>query len=278
MNRPTPLLEFFKRGEVARDVRLLAAQGALAPRAHEQLAILVLLLEDSDVEIRRTADRTLNQIPVAALQAFLSGSDVSVALREFFADRGIFPDEIPPLEMPDSDLPLVEFSDDAVDSIEDAHSPEAAASKDDSDTKANGESKETVVQQIAAMSFTERLKAAIKGTREMRGILIRDTNKMIAAAVLSSPRLTDQEVESFARMANVSEDVLRTIGSNRSWTKTYSVILALAKNPKTPIAMSMNILARLSDRDLAMVSVDRNVPDALRAAARRKVVAGATRK
>jgi hypothetical protein len=277
VNRPTPLLEFFKRGEVARDVRLLAAQGALAPGVHEQLSILVLLLEDQDPEIRRTADRTLNRIPVAALQAFLTRSDVSVALREFFADRGVFPDETPPLELPDSDLTLVESSDNSVD-VGDADSAQAAVSKEDADTNDNVESKETVVQRIAAMSFTERLKAALKGTREMRSILIRDTNKMIAAAVLSSPRLTEQEVESFARMANVSDDVLRTIGSNRSWTKSYSVILALAKNPKTPIAMSMNILARLSDRDLSMVSVDRNVPDVLRAAARRKVVAGASRK
>jgi hypothetical protein len=276
VNRPTPLLEFFKRGEVARDVRLLAAQGALAPRAHEQLSILVLLLEDPDPEIRRTADSTLNQIPVAALKAFLAGSDVSVGLREFFADRGVFPDEIPSIEVPDSDLALVESSVDSVE-VEDADPVEAADSKD-ADTKDNGDSKETVVQRIAAMSFTERLKAALKGTREMRAILIRDTNKMIAAAVLSSPRLTEQEVESFARMANVSEDVLRAIGSTRSWTKSYSVILALAKNPKTPIAMSMNILPRLSDRDLAMVSVDRNVPDVLRAAARRKVVAAASRK
>src|SRR5262249_19195166 len=92
---PTPLLDAFKRGEVERDVRLLAAQGALAPRAYEQLAILVLLLEDRDAEIRQTADDTLNRIPEQALKAFLARSDVPIGLREFFADRGIFPDEIP---------------------------------------------------------------------------------------------------------------------------------------------------------------------------------------
>ena len=97
---------------------------------------------------------------------------------------------------------------------------------------------------------------------------------MIAAAVLSSPMLTEPEVESFARMANVSEDVLRTIGSNRAWLKNYSVVLALAKNPKTPVALSMNLIQRLGDRDLNMLSVDRNVPESLRAAARRKCRGG----
>ena len=70
---PTPLLDFFKRGEVERDVRLQAAQGTLAPRAHEQLAILVLLLEDPDREIRETADETLNRIPVEASRSFSHG-------------------------------------------------------------------------------------------------------------------------------------------------------------------------------------------------------------
>ena len=63
MNAPTPLLDLFKRGEVDREVRMQAAEGALAPRAHEQLAILVHLLEDRDEEIRTTADATISRIP-----------------------------------------------------------------------------------------------------------------------------------------------------------------------------------------------------------------------
>src|SRR6185369_10748742 len=100
----TPLLDFFRRGEVARDVRLLAAQGALAPRAHEQLAILVFLLEDPDAEIREVADATLARIPIEALQAFLGRSDVPIGLREFFADRGVFPAETPTIVLEDEPL------------------------------------------------------------------------------------------------------------------------------------------------------------------------------
>src|SRR5204863_8414113 len=121
--------------------------------------------------------------------------------------------------------------------------------------------------------FTDRLKAAMKGSREMRAILVRDPNKMIAAAVLSSSKLTESEVEAFARMANVGEDVLRIIASNRAWTKNYGVVVGLSRNPKTPLGMSLNLMARLTDRDLTMLSVDRNVPETLRIAARKKVVA-----
>jgi len=264
---PTPFLDFFKRGEVARDVRLLAAQGAIAPRAHEQLAILVLLLDDIDPEIRKAAEQTLNRIPVAALKVFLARSDVSIGLREFFGDRGIFPDEIPTIQMPaDTDTPFVDASEELSD--ESFQMEEVAA---------DGERK-TALQVLSEMGFTDRLKAAVKGSKEMRAILIRDTNKMISAAVLSSPKLSEQEIESFARMANVSEDVIRTIGNTRAWVKNYSVLLALTKNPKTPLAMSMNFMARLAERDLAMLSVDRNVPEALRIAARKKVSAGTSKK
>jgi hypothetical protein len=256
MSAPTPLLDCFKRGEVARDVRLLAAEGALAPRASEQLAILVLLLEDTDPEIRAVADATLNRIPVEALQAFLARSDVSIGLREFFADRGVFPAEIPAIVVDD---PLIETGADEVELGDES------------------EDRESVAQRLTNMTFPQRLKAAVKGTREMRSILIRDPNKMISASVLSSPKISESEVESYARMTSVSEDVLRIIGQNRAWVKNYGVVLGLAKNPKTPLAMSMNFLSRLNDRDLNQLSVDRNVPETLRITARKKILSGTSK-
>ena len=104
----------------------------------------------------------------------------------------------------------------------------------------------------------------MKGTREQRAQLVRDSNKLVSAAVLSSPKLTSAEVEAFTKMGNVSEDVLRIIATNRSWTKNYGVIAGLCRHPKTPPAMSMHMLHRLNERDLKMLSIDRNVPEALR--------------
>ncbi len=257
MSAPSPLLEFFKRGEVARDVRLLAAQGGFAPRADEQLAILVHLLDDPDPEIRQTADDTLNHIPIAALSAFLARPDISIDLREFFADRGVFPDVDVTI---DFDQALIDTPDE----------------EDDPDFRNENMDRETVTQKLQRMSFTQRLKAAMKGNKEMRMVLVRDTNKMIAAAVMSSPKMTEQEVESVAGMASVSEDVLRIIANNRAWMKNYKVALRLVKNPKTPVAISMNLLQRIMERDLVGLSTDRNVPEPLRIAARKKVLINRT--
>ena len=256
MSTAAPLLDFFRRGEVDREIRLMAAQGILAPRAHEQLGILILLLDDRDVEVRTTAAHTLERIPLEALCGFLARSDVPIGIREFFADRGIFPAEIPAIT---SDDPLLDSSDTQVE-VED-----------------EAEAGETLVAKVQRMGFTERLKAAMRGSREMRALLIRDPNKMVAAAVLSSPKLSEAEVESFARMNTLSEEVLRMIATNRAWLKNYGVLVAVTRNPKTPMGISMNLLSRLNDRDVSAVSIDRNVPDALRAAARRKVVFGGDR-
>jgi hypothetical protein len=253
---PTPLLDWFARGEAPPDIKLLAAQGRLAPRAHEQLGILILLIEDADDEVRSTAEATLKQLPEPALRAFLARADVPSAMLQFFANRGVTPAG-PPAQ---TDDPLLDIEPN-VDSADAADEPDEEKRR------------ESLIAQLAKMSFPARLKAAVKGTREMRAVLIRDPNRLISTTVLSSPKLTEAEVANFSRMANVSEDVLRIIGNNRSWTKNYGVILGLTKNPKTPIGMSLNFLARLNDSDVKMLSVDRNVPEPLRIAARKRLTA-----
>jgi len=115
------------------------------------------------------------------------------------------------------------------------------------------------------------MKAAMKGTKEERSILIRDPNKLVSVSVLSSPKLTESEVENFAKMANVSEEILRIIGQNRAWTKNYGVISGLAKNPKTPLGVSMNIVQRLNEKDLKLIAMDRNLQQPLKLAVRKRL-------
>ena len=254
------MLDFFRRGEVARDIRLQAAQGGMAPRAHEQIALLMLLLDDHDLEIARAAEATISTIPRPALEAFLARSDVSTEMRDFFAGRGIQP---APVAAQAVDAPLVESS-----AGGDALAAIMAAEEEPSE----GQVRESTVQKIASLNIAQRMTLAMKGSREERAVLVRDPNKIVAVAVLSSPKLTDTEVESIAKMANVSDEILRIIGFSRAWTKNYAVVHALVRNPKTPVAMSMNFLARLSDKDLRSLSTNRNVPDVVRVSARKRVV------
>jgi hypothetical protein len=130
----------------------------------------------------------------------------------------------------------------------------------------------SIAQKIASMTVPQRVALALKGSREERALLIRDQNKLVALSVLSSPRITEVEIESIARMANLSDEILRIIGNTRAWVKNYRIALALVRNPKTPVAMSMNLLPRLNDKDMKLLSTDRNVPEVVRVTARKKVV------
>ena len=150
--------------------------------------------------------------------------------------------------------------------VDTAPDPESEPAGDDE------EQKQSALTKIASMTVAQRMALAMKGSREERAILIRDPNKIVAVAVLSSPKVTEQEVESIAKMASISDEILRIIANTRAWVKSYAIALALTRNPKTPLALSMNLLSRLSDRDVRMISIDRNVPDVLRITARKKVV------
>jgi len=254
------LIDLFRRGEAARDVRLLAAQGALAPRAEEQLALLILLVDDADLEIASTAKATLDALPTDSLRAFLAQPAIPAEMREFFASRGV---------TPGSDAYAAPG---ALQSEITTGAPtegDGATRDDDNDESEDEEDKETTGQTLSSLSIVQRMKLAMKGTRAQRAQLIRDSNKLVAAAVLSSPKLTETEVEAFAKMANVTEEVLRAIAMNRSWVKNYGVIAGLTRNPKTPPGISMQMVQRLNERDLKMLSTDRNVPEAVRLAARK---------
>jgi hypothetical protein len=119
-------------------------------------------------------------------------------------------------------------------------------------------------RRIVTLNAGQRAILAMKGGREERLILVRDTNKIVSLSVLRNPRLNDLEVERIAAMRNVSSDVLRAVGTNREWSKKYPVVLTLVKNPLTPPGVSTNFIPRLQNRDLKFLSTDKNVPEIIR--------------
>jgi hypothetical protein len=128
----------------------------------------------------------------------------------------------------------------------------------------NDKEKISTVQAIYRMNAAQKVIQALKGSSADRAILIRDPNRIVSSAVLGSPRLTEMEIERFAGMKSVGDEVLRTIAQNKDWTKRYGVISNLIKNPRTPLALALNFVPRLNPRDLKTISVDKNVPEVIR--------------
>jgi len=122
----------------------------------------------------------------------------------------------------------------------------------------------SLIRRIMFMNTKDRMKLAMKGDREARSILIRDSNKVVCSAVVKNPRVTEQEVENIASMRTVAEEVLRLIALNRSWARSYPIIHNLARNPRTPVPTVMNILPRIRTKDLTNLAQNRNVSEAVR--------------
>jgi len=129
----------------------------------------------------------------------------------------------------------------------------------------------TLTQQIAKMSVSERIKLASKGNKEVRTMLIRDANKLVALAVIRSPRITDGEVMAQAMNKGANEDVLRVVYSHREWTRKYPVRLALVKNPKVPAQVLMRFLNTLAEADVKSLAKDKNVAGAIQMMAKKMV-------
>jgi regulator of extracellular matrix RemA (YlzA/DUF370 family) len=122
----------------------------------------------------------------------------------------------------------------------------------------------SLIKRIMFMTVKDRVKLGVKGDREARGILIRDSNKMVATAVMHNPRITDHEVENISSMRTVAEEVLRLIGMNRQWARSYPIIHNLVRNPRTPMATAVQILGRIRTKDLKAITLNRNVSEAVR--------------
>jgi hypothetical protein len=212
----TPLLDHFKRGNVDRDIRLMAARGELGLRPHEHAGMLELLVNDADPEVAEAARNSLG------------GADTVAA-------------------------------------------PAGPAQVKADAKAADGQADKNTIERIAAMNPAQKLQTAMRGTREERSILVRDANRLVAMAVLSSPKISESEVETIAKMTNVSEDILRAIGQTRAWAKNYAIVSALARNSKTPIGVSLTLLSRLMEKDIKSLTTDRNIPDVVRLAARKRL-------
>ncbi|HSP16191.1 MAG TPA: hypothetical protein VLV78_15700 [Thermoanaerobaculia bacterium] len=129
--------------------------------------------------------------------------------------------------------------------------------------------KQSVWSLVLKMTVAEKVQLAFKGDKTIRGILIRDRNRLVSSATIRNPRMTDNEVEVIAGLRNVEEEVLRIIGQRRDWVSKYPIAVALVKNPKAPVGVVLPLINRLTLRDLKQLKDDRGISEAVRVNARK---------
>jgi hypothetical protein len=264
-------------------VRRKACRGELPVSLQERIEILVVLAASGEEESQSSAFHTLQSWPPEELQQVLSDPTTPVAVLDFVAknlalDRKELADAL--LRNPSLPGPLYEWLQNAVALIAEAESHEASAGSavlpqaDESGESSREEGRQrpaTALQRTYRMSVVQKVKAALLGSQEERMILVRDSNKLVARAVMQSPKVSEHEVESYASMKDVCEEVLRLIALNRKFRKIYVVVRALLNNPRTPIDVGLQLLPRLNDPDVKKLVLNRNIPDVIRHSAEKIV-------
>lgn len=126
-----------------------------------------------------------------------------------------------------------------------------------------------IFRRIATMTVSEKIKLAYAGGKEERRILIGDANKLVCSAVLRSRGITANEIEAFCQMRHLDDEIFRAIAGRREWIRKPPIVLALVKNPKVPLAITMPLVKQIPLREIRLISRDPNLAEGLRIMARK---------
>ena len=171
----------------------------------------------------------------------------------------------------EEELEQTEETDVDMSATEDDRVEEGGATEQEGEEAPEEISFESRTQQLMAMNTMEKIRTALLGDQSDRGFLIKDSNKIVAMAVIKSPKIKDNEVVGYSSNRSLSPDVIRYISSRREWVKLYQIKLNLVMNPKTPLAKALSLLPFLKNNDVKKIARSKNIPSALAKAAKRKV-------
>ena len=132
-----------------------------------------------------------------------------------------------------------------------------------------GEARSSIGAILSKYKIPQKIRWAMIGNREVRGYLMRDSNRLVASAAIKNPRVTEQEVIAVSQSRNVNDEVIRAIASTKEWTKSYRVRIGLVNNPRTPLPTALTLLRTLRANDVKALAKNKNVPSTLSTAARR---------
>jgi hypothetical protein len=125
---------------------------------------------------------------------------------------------------------------------------------------------------ISGLAVPQKVELASKGNREVRQILSRDPNKMVARAVILSPRLSVNDVTAYASSPLTNEEILREIGENKEWMSNPILVKAIVSNPRTPVPVAMRHIVHLSPFEQNLLSRNRNIHAVIRREAKRLAI------
>ncbi|GFO66635.1 hypothetical protein GMLC_02140 [Geomonas limicola] len=275
--------------------RLKAAAGKAGLPARDALLLVFYLCHDADPAVKRTALETLKGLSTDFLRQLLQDPnlhprilDLLVKLHRdkgdlvplFLAHPALTPAAAAFLAQPAQGVtaspsvsalsePEPAAESDAEESDVDPEAAPEEAAETDGEQELNEEEYQSKFQMAQEMGIGDKIKMAMTGDKEWRGLLIKDSNKLVSSAVMKNPRITDAEVLTIAKSAVQNDEILRLICANKEWVKNAQIRKALAENNKTPLPSALRFVATLSEKDLALMAKSKNISSVIAGQARR---------
>ncbi len=274
-----------------RGERLRAARGELPLATEELLTVTAFLIQGGDDELRSESIRTLKRLPhssllpllgdpqlhpklidliervraadavlMAALAANPSTDAKTLARLALRAEGDLLRDIAsgeraaePPVADALRSNPHAARNEEAeeADNAEDAQTEQAPAEDEEIDP--------SKYRQALQMEVAQKIKTAMTGDKEWRSILLKDTNKLVSAAALKNPRITEAEVLAIAKNKSSHDELIRLITLNPEWVKNYEIQKALVVHPRTPLPKALRFMNVLTPKDLKHLAKSRGV-------------------
>jgi len=314
-----------------RDAQLAAARGALPLAGKDLLSVLFFLCRSGDTEIKKSAVKTLRELPVTILsplckdqtlhpqlldllvRARMADGDlmgavimhpaVSVKTLHYLAQKACSevlerlaghqnmlyenPEIVEAIIANPSAEKALKFKlgwQDPAACTEAAQAQETSA--EDKDVNAEDGRSQTEIEalmeeadregmskyQIALeLKVAEKIKMALTGDKEWRTIMMKESNKLVQAAVMKNPRISDGEVLMVAKTRTSSDDLIRMILLNKDWVKSYEIKKALLVHPKTPPPKALRFISYMTMKDIKEMSKSRQISSVIVNAIRKEL-------
>lgn len=126
------------------------------------------------------------------------------------------------------------------------------------------------------LTLGERKSLARRRDRNLLARVLRDPHPDVIRVLLGNPSITEPDIVRLCARRPIAPDVLREVAASARWIVRYDVRLALAKNPHTPLEVSVPAALQLRAQDQRVIATSDELPQTLRDACARAVV-GAVR-
>jgi len=150
--------------------------------------------------------------------------------------------------------------------LDESHRGERRLIEEEDEPEADDTTKQSLQSILKDCNVAQKVALATKGNKAARTELMRDSNRLVALAAITSPAITEQEVVAAANSRTVHSDVIMHIVKDKknNWTRNYMVKVALVNNPKCPLPDALRLVPSLNARDKKALGKSRNVPVGVR--------------